>query len=98
MKSPRVLRLIFLFALCLLPSFIFAADDYVPGPDSKPQAGVPKGTTLKFTLEDSKIFPGTRHDYWVYVPAEYAPDKPACVYVSQDGLRFDAPTVFNNLI
>ena len=48
-----------------------AADDYVPGPDSKPQDGVPKGEVLKFTFENSKIFPGTTRDYWVYVPRQY---------------------------
>ncbi len=77
---------------------VMAADNYPPGPDSKPQPGVPKGDVLKFTLEDSKFFPGTRHDYWVYVPAEYSPDHPACVYVGQDGIGFGAPTVFDNLI
>src|SRR5581483_2657685 len=77
---------------------IFAADDYTNTPDSKPQPGVPKGEILKFTLEDSKIFPGTRHDYWVYVPAEYDGKTPACVYVGQDGVRFDATNVFDNLI
>ena len=77
---------------------VFAADDYQPGPNSKPQPGVPKGDVLKFTLENSKIFPGTRHDYWVYVPKEYSPEKPACVYVGQDGVGNNAPTVFDNLI
>ena len=76
----------------------FAADDYPVGPDSKPQPGVPKGDVLKFTLEDSKFFPGTHHDYWVYVPAEYTADKPACVYVGQDGVGNNAPVVFDNLI
>src|SRR5579862_4013723 len=75
-----------------------AADDYQPGPDSKPQPGVPKGDVLKFTLGNSKYFPGTRHDYWVYAPTEYTPDKPACVYVGQDGVEDNAPTVFDNLI
>ncbi|HZP60242.1 MAG TPA: SMP-30/gluconolactonase/LRE family protein [Opitutaceae bacterium] len=75
-----------------------AADDYVPGPDSKPQPGVPKGEILKFGFDHSKIFPGTTRDYWIYVPAQYTPDTPACVYVGQDGIRFEAPTVFDNLI
>jgi enterochelin esterase-like enzyme len=75
-----------------------AAEDYPPGPDSKAQPGVPKGDVLKFTFSESRIFPGTRRDYWVYVPAEYAADKPACVYVGQDGIGFNAPTVFDNLI
>jgi len=87
-----------LLVIALSTVSIFAADDYTNGPDSRPQPGVPRGTVLKFTLDDSKIFPGTRHDCWVYVPAEYTPDKPACVFVCQDGIRFNAPTVFDNLI
>ena len=73
-------------------------DNYVPGPDSQPQAGVPKGELLKFTFDKSKIFPGTVRDYWIYVPAQYKPEKPACVFVVQDGLRYEAPVVFDNLI
>jgi sugar lactone lactonase YvrE/enterochelin esterase-like enzyme len=73
-------------------------DNYQPGADSKSQSGVPKGEVLKFTFDKSKIFPGTTRDYWVYVPAQYKPDKPACVYVQQDGIRFEATTVFDNLI
>lgn len=71
---------------------------YPPGPDSKPQEGVPKGEVLKFSFESSKIFPGTYRDYWVYVPAQYDPARPACVYVNQDGVQYQAPTVFDNLI
>ena len=41
---------------------------------------------------------GTAREYWVYVPAQYKPDKPACVFVCQDGIRYEAPTVFDNLI
>jgi gluconolactonase len=73
-------------------------DNYVPGPDSKPQPGVPKGELIKLSFDKSKVFPGTVRDYWIYVPAQYKPDKPACVYVGQDGLRFEATTVFDNLI
>lgn len=62
------------------------------------QAGVPKGEILKFTFEQSAIFPGTWREYWVYVPAQYRAEKPACVYVNQDGLQWKAPTVFDNLI
>ncbi len=59
---------------------------------------VPKGEVLKFTFDTSKIFPGTTRNYWVYVPAQYTPDKPACLYVNQDGIQWNAPTVFDNLI
>jgi gluconolactonase len=75
-----------------------AADEYPPHPDSQPQPGVPKGTVNRFSFAGSKVFPGTIHDYWIYVPAQYDPAKPACVYVSQDGIQNNAPEVFNNLI
>jgi enterochelin esterase-like enzyme len=34
----------------------------------------------------------------VYVPAQYDPAQPACLYVNQDGVQYKAPTVFDNLI
>lgn len=85
-------------ALLISIGQIFAADDYQPGPDSKPQDGVPKGEVLRFEFKGGKIFPGTVRDYWIYVPAQYTPDKPACVHVNQDGVQFLAPVVFDNLI
>ena len=96
--------------LCLLVGFLFATasvwaqppaqpqESYPASPDSQPQPGVPKGETLKFTFENSKVFPGTWREYWVYIPAQYTPDKPACVYVNQDGVQWNAPVVFDNLI
>jgi sugar lactone lactonase YvrE/enterochelin esterase-like enzyme len=66
--------------------------------DSKPHDGVPKGEVLKFVLEGSKIFPGTVRNVTVYVPRQYAPAKPACVWVNQDGVQNNAPVVFDNLI
>lgn len=73
-------------------------ESYTEDVASIEQVGVPKGEVLKFTFENSKIFPGTWREYWVYVPAQYRPDKPACVYVNQDGIQWKAPTVFDNLI
>jgi predicted alpha/beta superfamily hydrolase len=73
-------------------------DSYVPGPDSLPQAGVPKGELIKFDFAQSKVFPGTNRHVAVYVPRQYDPAKPACVYVDQDGIQFNAPTVLDNLI
>src|SRR5688572_24252927 len=58
----------------------------------------PKGEVQKYTFERSAIFPGTVRDYWVYVPAQYTPDKPACLYVNQDGVQWQAPAVFDTLI
>jgi gluconolactonase len=57
-----------------------------------------KGEVLSFTLEKSRVFPGTARQYWVYVPASYRADKPACVYVHQDGVHNKAPEVFDELI
>jgi sugar lactone lactonase YvrE/enterochelin esterase-like enzyme len=85
--------------VCVLAATsVHAADDYEPGPDSKPQDGVPMGEVIQFKFEQSKIYPGTTRDYWVYVPAQYKPETPACVYVAQDGVQHEAPVVFDNLI
>jgi gluconolactonase len=67
--------------------------------DAKPAiASIPKGETTKYTFDRSKIFPGTTRDYWIYVPKQYDPAKPACVHVNQDGIQFHAPDVFDELI
>jgi gluconolactonase len=65
--------------------------------DPKPTA-VPKGEVTKHSFDQSKIFPGTVRDYWVYVPKQYDPAKPACLYVNQDGVQYKAPEVFDALI
>jgi gluconolactonase len=98
MKPVSALFSVSLLLLLISVGSAQTTDNYQPGPDSKPQPGVPKGELLKFTLDRSKIFPGTTRDYWIYVPAQYKPETPACVYVQQDGIRFEAPTVFDNLI
>ncbi|MGI9473620.1 MAG: alpha/beta hydrolase [Rubripirellula sp.] len=82
-----------------------ALADYPLTSDSKPQAGVPKGTITQHKFSDSKIFPGTVRDYWIYVPQQYKAGQPACVMVFQDGRGYvnekghsRVPTVFDNLI
>jgi gluconolactonase len=62
------------------------------------QKGVPKGEILKFIFDSSAIFPGTWREVWVYIPVQYKPEIPACVYINQDGIQWNAPTVFDNLI
>jgi sugar lactone lactonase YvrE/enterochelin esterase-like enzyme len=81
-------RAAWLLALLALPAAVRGAD---PSP-------VPKGEVTKYTFDRSKIFPGTVRDYWVYVPKQYDGSKPACVYVGQDGIGFNAPAVFDQLI
>jgi poly(3-hydroxybutyrate) depolymerase len=55
--------------------------------DSLPQAGVPKGQLLGPYEWHSRIIRGTVRRYWVYVPAQYNPEKPAGLLVFQDGQR-----------
>jgi sugar lactone lactonase YvrE/enterochelin esterase-like enzyme len=87
MRRPRP-RLVALFLpLFLLPAAALHAADPVP-----------KGEVTKYTFDHSKIFPGTTRDYWVYVPKQYDPAKPACVHVNQDGIQFKAPEAFDELI
>jgi enterochelin esterase family protein len=78
---------------------------YSLGPDSLPQAGVPKGEIRgPFTLP-SNAYPGTQHTYWVYVPSQYDPAIPASLMIYNDGQAFINPdgdmraqNVMDNLI
>ncbi len=81
-----------------------AQDDYQPGPDAERRDGVPRGEVSQHTWE-SRIFPGTVRDYWVYLPAGHDRTKPAAVMVFFDGGGFVSekghtrvPIVFDNLI
>jgi gluconolactonase len=95
-------QLLLFFLLCTFAQInLFAqpgAIKYTIDSASVEHAGVPKGEIIKFTFDQSKIFPGTSRDCWVYIPAQYKTDKPACVYINQDGIQWKAPTVFDNLI
>jgi gluconolactonase len=59
---------------------------------------IPKGEITKYVFNHSGIFPGTTRNYWIYVPAQYNPTKPACLLVDQDGIQFKAPAVMDQLI
>jgi sugar lactone lactonase YvrE/enterochelin esterase-like enzyme len=63
-----------------------------------PAQDVPKGELTKHKFDQSKIFPGTVREFTVYVPKQYDPAKPACVWVNQDGVQYKAPEVFDKLI
>lgn len=93
--------------LCLLALAPVTATwgEYTLGKDSLSQDGVPKGKVTQHRWTESEIFPGTQRDYWLYVPAQYHPSKPACVIVFQDGKGYVSdnghsrvPTVMDNLI
>jgi enterochelin esterase family protein len=78
---------------------------YKLGPDSLEQEGVPRGKIEgPFTLP-CKVYPGTSHTYWVYVPAQYDKAKPASLMIFNDGQAFKdekgnirAQNVVDNLI
>ena len=59
---------------------------------------VAEGEVIKRSFNESKIYPMTSRDYWIYVPAAYDVSKPACLFVCLDGVQYNAPTVFDNLI
>ena len=69
-----------------------------PGPDSQVQPGTPTGEVIKAEFAESKVYPGTWREYWVYIPKQLDRAKPAPVMVFQDGLQYNAPVVFDNLI
>jgi enterochelin esterase family protein len=78
---------------------------YRLGPDSLPQEGVPKGEIRGPYTLPCKVYPGTQHTYWVYVPAQYDPAVPASLMVFNDGQAFKNPdgdmraqNVMDNLI
>ena len=88
-------------ALCL--SAGCASGQYVLGPDSQPQDGVPKGAVSKHVLAPGKYYPGTPHNYSIYVPAQYDASKPTAFMIFLDGSgslgnQQRVPVVFDNLI
>lgn len=99
-------RLLSLFLCTFLSVAVRAVDDYQLGPDSLERAaGIPKGRIETFQFNDSKVFPETSRDGWVYIPAQYDPAKPAALMVFQDGHAYvdeqgqqRVPIVFDNLI
>ena len=77
--------------------------DYSLGPDSQPQPGVPRGTLSRHTLAPGKFFPGTPHNYQIYVPAQYDPSRPIAYMIFLDGSGYAGnavrvPVVLDNLI
>lgn len=81
------------------------AADFPLGPDSHVQPNVPRGVVHKLEWTQSKVYPGTERDLWVYVPVQHRPARPAAVMVFQDGWGFAdpqghtrVPVVLDNLI
>lgn len=102
---PRILLLIGVLAL-ITGGESRGADDYALGPESiERAAGAPRGRVEKFEYKDSKIYPDSTHQCWIYIPAQYDGSKPAALMVFQDGQSYvnetgqqRVPIVFDNLI
>jgi len=78
---------------------------YAHGPDSVRHADVPQGQVVQFAWTRSQVFPGTERRFFVHVPAQYSPERPAAAMVFQDGSLYLDPAgqmragiVFDNLI
>jgi enterochelin esterase family protein len=80
---------------------------YQLGPESLVQEGVPQGRVIQasYTSPEDGFYPGTVRDYWVSIPAQYAPGQEAALLVFNDGSGYASatghsrvPTVLDNLI
>ncbi len=102
MSRFQVFRFFSVWALALTSAaHLFGADKA----DREVQSGVPQGKLTTGVFSESRIFPGTRRDFSVYVPTQYTAEKPACLMVFMDGSgyvkadgAFRVPVVFDNLI
>jgi len=97
-------KLALLLSVALLASPL-GAQDYKLGPDSEEQAGVPKGTVQEFPWKESKVYPGTERQCWIYLPPGHDAAKEYPLIVFQDGGgavspkgQFRATVVLDNLI
>ena len=89
-----------ILALLLLARLAAAEPEFPLTEDSKPQPNVPKGTLLKdnYAAQEGSVFPGTGREYQIYLPHGFDKTKPAPFMVFQDGVIYQAPVVFDNLI
>ena len=77
----------------LVPIFLLVISIFAQAQSSPPRGGI-----TKYVFDQSKIFPGTTRNYWIYIPQQYDPAKPACLLVDQDNIQFKAPAVLDQLI
>ncbi len=84
---------------------VFANAAGLQAADPSPQTEPPQGNVRTGVFAESQLYPGTRRDYFVYVPAQYDARKPANLMVFMDGKNylnprgpFRVPSVFDALI
>ena len=105
MFNRRKLVLVPFLSTFLVASSVADESQYVPGPDSKRQSGVPTGKVEQLRHVSARIFAGAERDVWIYVPDQYDSNTPASLMVFQDGRnymkedgQFRTTVVFDNLI
>jgi gluconolactonase len=102
--SPAIRQLLVCAAIASVSSALgwSVTNAGMPGVGSQQQSSTepaaPAGTVVKGEFEGSTVYPGTWREYWVYVPKQLDRSKPAPVMVFQDGLQYNAPAVFDDLI
>jgi len=105
---PPIVGFSFALMFALAGSSLQAAptdDIYQLGPDSAQHPEVPQGKVGEWRQLPSEAYPGTLHDYCIYVPAQYDGKTPAALMIFQDGQAwvratgdYRAPFVLDNLI
>ena len=65
--------------------FLWAGAIMAANDATNPPVGVPKGEVTEHRFTNSLIFPGAVHGYWVYIPKQYDPVKPACLRACRSG-------------
>lgn len=105
-STPMQRHILLMIVWLVTAAALQAAEPLNPNqPDRQVQPGVPQGTVTSGVFAESQIFPGTRREFSVYVPAQYKADKPASLMVFMDGSgyaktdgAYRVPVVFDNLI
>lgn len=85
---------------CAAARHLAAQDDFPLTADSKPQPGIPKGELIKdqHVARKDSVFPGTEREYQIYLPPNLDKTHPSPFMIFQDGVIYQAPAVFDNLI
>lgn len=87
-----------LLSVVFAASWLFSSSAFIQQPQPPGATAAPAGDVLKGEFAQSKVYPGTWREYWVYVPKQLDRSKPSPVMVFQDGIQYNAPKVFDELI
>lgn len=55
--------------------------------------GTPRGKITAHTMEDCAFYPGIKHKYWIYTPAQYDEKTPADLILFLDGQMYFMPVL-----